>query len=99
MTYNWLIFIGAIVLIGGLILNFVLRRFGKPAAPDQQPQGLMSPQIEAVYTGERVTLTAEQIQARKRRSQWMTLALLTFVILIFVITMTKLGANIMVRDL
>jgi hypothetical protein len=99
VTYNWFIFIGAIVLIGGIILNFVLRRFGKPASPGEAPQGLMSPQIEAIYTGERVTLTTEQARARKRRSQWMVLALFTFVILIFVVTMTKLGANIMVRDL
>jgi len=54
---------------------------------------------EAVATGERVTLTPEQVFARKRRGQWIALALFAFVILVFVLTMTKLGANVMVRDL
>jgi hypothetical protein len=54
---------------------------------------------EAVPTGEMVTLSPEQVKARRRRSQWIALALFTFVILVFVITMTKLGANVMVRDL
>ena len=46
-----------------------------------------------------VPLTPEQVQARKKRSQWTAIALFAFVILIFVITMTKLGANVLVRDL
>jgi hypothetical protein len=54
---------------------------------------------QAIATGERVTLTAEQVFARKRRGQWIALALFAFVILVFVLTMTKLGANVMVRDL
>lgn len=44
-------------------------------------------------------LTPEQLQARKRRGQWIALALFAFVILVFVITMSKLGANVVVRDL
>jgi t-SNARE complex subunit (syntaxin) len=54
---------------------------------------------EAVPTGETVTLTSAQKKARKRRSQWIALALFAFVILIFVVTITKLGANVLVRDL
>jgi hypothetical protein len=38
-------------------------------------------------------------RARKRRSVWMTVGLLAFVVLIFVITVAKLGAGVLVRDL
>ena len=44
-------------------------------------------------------LSPEQLKARTRRGQWIALALFAFVILIFTLTMTKMGANIMVRDL
>lgn len=54
---------------------------------------------EAAATGERVILSPEQVKARRRRGQWIALALFAFVILIFVITMTKIGANVVVRDL
>ena len=54
---------------------------------------------EAIVTGETVTLTPEQAHSRKRRGQWMALALIAFVILVFVLTMTKMGAQILVRDL
>lgn len=54
---------------------------------------------EAHPTGERVTLTTEQTTARKKRGQWIALALFAFVILVFVLTMTKIGANVLVRDL
>jgi hypothetical protein len=54
---------------------------------------------EALPTGERVTLTPEQVTARKKRSQWLAIALFAFVIIIFVLTMTKIGANVLVRDL
>jgi hypothetical protein len=50
---------------------------------------------EALPTGERVTLTREQAQARKRRGQWMALALFAFCILVFLITMTKMGASVL----
>jgi hypothetical protein len=46
---------------------------------------------EGLYTGETVKLTPEQEKARKRRSQWTALALFAFVILIFAITIAKLG--------
>ena len=51
---------------------------------------------EALPTGERVTLTPEQAKARKRRGQWIALALFAFCILVFLITMTKMGANMLV---
>lgn len=49
---------------------------------------------EALPTGERVTLTPEQVVARKRRGQWIALALFAFVILVFVLTMSKVGGGI-----
>jgi hypothetical protein len=76
---------------------------GDAAAAPAAPAGSLAPGFfyhqEARATGERVVLTDEQAKARKRRSHWMALALFTFVILLFVITMTKLGANVLVRDL
>jgi hypothetical protein len=54
---------------------------------------------EARPTGEHVELTPEQLKARKRRGPWLALGLFAFVILVFVLTMTKLGAQILVRDL
>lgn len=48
---------------------------------------------EAVPTGERVTLTPEQVTARKRRGQWLALALFAFVIIVFVLTMNKVGSG------
>ncbi|HVY88638.1 MAG TPA: hypothetical protein VG942_07205 [Hyphomonadaceae bacterium] len=54
---------------------------------------------EALPTGETVRLTPEQAKARKRRGQWMALALIAFVVIVFTLTMTKMGANILVRDL
>lgn len=48
---------------------------------------------EALPTGERVTLTPEQLQARKRRGQWLALALFAFVIIVFVLTMNKVGSG------
>ena len=51
---------------------------------------------EALPTGERVTLTPEQARARKRRGQWMAIALFAFCILVFLVTMTKMGAGMLV---
>jgi hypothetical protein len=48
---------------------------------------------EALPTGERVTLTPEQVSARKKRGQWIALALFAFVILVFVLTMAKVGGG------
>ena len=54
---------------------------------------------DAVPTGEHVRLTPEQKKARSRRGQWIALALFAFVIIVFTLTMTKMGASILVRDL
>jgi hypothetical protein len=70
-----------------------------PAAPAKSGVASFLSARQAVPTGETVTLTPAQEKARKRRSHWIALALFTFVILVFVITMTKLGANVLVRDL
>ena len=71
----------------------------KPAAATKPGIASFLSARQAVPTGDTVTLTPAQEKARKRRSQWIALALFTFVILVFVITMTKLGANVLVRDL
>jgi hypothetical protein len=74
----------------------------KPVAPEPT-RGPVATALfegrEALPTGERVTLTPEQVQARKKRGQWIALALFAFIIIIFVLTMTKMGGQIMVRDL
>jgi hypothetical protein len=74
-----------------------------PAAP---PQGKIDRAIAAIFdkrdavpTGEHVRLTPEQKKARTRRGQWIALALFAFVIIVFMLTMTKMGASILVRDL
>lgn len=84
---------------------------GEPEAPAKPAQAAAPVEVrpgvagavfdsrEALPTGERVVLTPEQTAARKRRSQWIAIALFAFVILVFVLTMTKIGANILVRDL
>ena len=56
--------------------------------------GVVFDSHEAVFTGEYVTLTADQSRARKRRGQWIALALFAFCIMIFLITMTRMGQNI-----
>jgi hypothetical protein len=74
--------------------------------PEPLPQGKIDRAIsaiiasrDAVPTGEHVKLTPEQAHARKRRGQWLALALIAFVIIVFTLTMTKMGAGILVRDL
>jgi hypothetical protein len=54
---------------------------------------MLSEAREALPTGERVTLTPEQVTARKRRGQWIAIALFAFVIIIFVLTMNKVGGG------
>jgi hypothetical protein len=73
-----------------------------PPAPQSKIDRAISAIFEsrdAVPTGEHVKLTPEQAHARKRRGQWIALALLAFVIIVFTLTMTKMGASILVRDL
>lgn len=64
-----------------------------PVAPRPDLGAMLSEAREALPTGERVTLTAEQVQARKRRGQWLALALFAFVIIVFVLTMSKVGGG------
>jgi hypothetical protein len=42
---------------------------------------------------ETVTLTPEQVRARKRRNVWIALAVGAFVVLVFLITIAKLRAG------
>ncbi len=67
-----------------------------PPPGDQRPHlaAMLSGARQALPTGERVTLTPEQVTARKRRGQWIALALFAFVIIIFVLTMNKVGDGI-----
>lgn len=61
--------------------------------------GVVFDSREAVATGEFIKVTPEQASARKRRGQWIALALFAFVIVLFTLTMTKMGAQVLVRDL
>lgn len=60
---------------------------GKPAKAAAKP----APAVEA----EPAKLTPEQLKARNRRGQWIALALFAFVILLFALTITKIGGNVM----
>jgi hypothetical protein len=75
----------------------------KFAAPAEPARGGISGAIfdsrEAIPTGEFVKISPEQAKARKRRGQWIALALFAFVIVLFTLTMTKMGAQVLVRDL
>lgn len=64
-------------------------------APPAQPRvaKVVSGAGEAVPTGEWVKLSDAQVKARKRRGQWIALALFAFVILVFVLTMAKVGGG------
>jgi hypothetical protein len=46
-----------------------------------------------------VIMTPEELQARKRRNLWIALSVAAFVLLVFLITVTKLQANILDRPL
>ena len=83
------------VLIGLFVYQIAVSPFGGFSGI----AGAIFDSHEALPTGERVSLTPEQTAARKRRGQWLAIALFAFVILVFVLTMTKIGANILVRDL
>jgi hypothetical protein len=54
---------------------------------------------EALPTGESVSLSPEEVKARQRRSLWIALALGGFVVLVFVLTVTRLGPDVLVRDI
>jgi hypothetical protein len=61
----------------------------------EEPKSWLLDHREAVPTGERVTLTPEQAKARRRRGNWMAIALFAFCILVFLVTMTKMGASML----
>lgn len=44
-------------------------------------------------------MTDAEAKARKRRSRWMALALVGFVILIFAVTISRLGAALIAGEL
>jgi hypothetical protein len=71
--------------------------------PPEPARGAISAAIfdsrEALPTGEFVKVTPEQAAARKRRGHWIAIALFAFVIVVFVLTMTKMGAQVLVRNL
>ena len=46
------------------------------------------------HTEETVALTPEELKARNRRNLWIALAIVGFVLLVFLITMTKLQAGL-----
>lgn len=48
---------------------------------------------------EAVELTPEQIKARGRRNIWIALSVGGFMLLVFLITLAKLGANVIERPL
>jgi hypothetical protein len=52
---------------------------------------------EAIPTGEHVTLTPAEVAARKKRNNWIAISLVGFVILVFILTMAKVGGGIPVR--
>jgi hypothetical protein len=66
----------------------------KPAAKPVATAAPVRAVGEALPTGERIRLSPEQATARKRRGQWIAIALFAFVILLFVLTLTKIGGNI-----
>ncbi len=48
---------------------------------------------EAKYTGERVLLSLQEANARRRRSVWIAALLGVFVLLVFAITLVRLGVQ------
>lgn len=79
---------------------------GQPvAAAPATPPAFSRPDIgamlmnsrEAIPTGEHVILTPAEVAARKKRNNWIAISLVGFVILVFVLTMAKVGGGIPVR--
>lgn len=79
---------------------------GQPAAvPPVEPPANGRPDIgailmasrEAIPTGEHVILSPAEVAARKKRNNWIAISLVGFVILVFMLTMAKVGGGIPVR--
>ncbi len=68
-----------------------------PAAGRPDIGAILMASREAIPTGEHVTLTPEEVAARKKRNTWIALSLVGFVILVFVLTMAKVGGGVPVR--
>jgi hypothetical protein len=70
----------------------------KPAAKSAKTETPVAPAASVASPPEpandTVRLTPEQQHARKRRGQWLALGLFAFVILLFALTMTKIGGRI-----
>ena len=64
-----------------------------PSALRPDLASMLSEARQALPTGERVILTPAEVTARKRRGQWIAIALFAFVIIIFVLTMNKVGSG------
>jgi hypothetical protein len=63
-----------------------------PAAPSAS--AMAAPEAAPEPANDTTRLNAAQAFARKRRGQWLVLGLFAFVILLFVLTMTKIGGRI-----
>jgi hypothetical protein len=66
----------------------------EPPAPGRPDIGaILMASREAIPTGEYVILTPAEVSARKKRNNWIAIALGGFVILVFVLTMAKVGGG------
>lgn len=54
---------------------------------------------EGKYTREQVEITEEQVKARRARNYAIAAVLAVFIILMYVVTWTKLGINLYNREL
>lgn len=54
---------------------------------------------EGKFTKEMVEMTEQQKKAQKARNKWIAIAIGLFVLLIYVATWAKLGANLLQRPL
>ncbi len=65
----------------------------QPAATRPDIGAMLMSSREAIPTGEHVILTPAEVAARKKRNGWIALALGGFVVLVFVLTMAKVGGG------
>ncbi len=59
----------------------------------------MSVKPQTELADETVTLTPDELKARKRRNLWIALAITSFVLLVFFITIAKLQAGVLDRPI
>ena len=65
----------------------------------QQPPPFQPPSVGRSDQVEGIRLTEQQLRARRARSIAIALALGAFVIVIFVVTLVKLGSNVLTRPM